>query len=247
MSSNIQNTFLIIIPAFNEESCIEKVVRAWIKLVNNHRGSKILVINDGSKDKTGPILDKLEKEFKNLNVIHKTNEGHGATIIRGYKEAAKTQHLWTFQTDSDDQLNPADFDKLWKSRHKSNFILGKRTKRDDPFHRLLITKINLLLIMILFYSYIDDANVPYRLIKTDYLRKLLRVLPMDIFAPNIMMSILALKDGENLLNIPISHMRRKTGRASITKWNLIIASLKTAKDLILFRLRLSRMLKYISN
>ncbi|MBI4924700.1 MAG: glycosyltransferase family 2 protein [Bdellovibrio sp.] len=233
-------------PVYNEENCIEKVVCSWMtNVINKHPGSEMLVINDGSKDNTGRILDKLEKKFKRLKVIHKINEGHGATIIRGYIESTKKPHEWVFQTDSDDQFLPEDFDKLWRCRHKSNFILGDRFKRFDPLPRLILTKINVMLIVALFGCYIKDPNVPYRLIKKDYLKKLLSVLPKGVFAPNILLSILALKDGQDLISIPISHKERKTGKMSIVKWKLIKVCFKIVKDLILFRLGFHCLIKKI--
>lgn len=242
-----KDTFIIIMPAYNEENCMEKVVRAWMNVVNRHPGSEMLVINDGSKDNTRQILDKLKKEIKEFKVIHKINEGHGSTLVRGYTESTKTRHEWVFQTDSDDQFFPEDFDKLWRCRSKSNFIIGDRYKRFDPSHRLIITKINMTLICILFGLYIKDSNVPYRLMKTDYVKKLLGVLPKGLFAPNIILSILALKDSGRLTTIPISHRERKTGKISIVRWKLLKVCFKVVKDLILFRLRLSSILKNIPN
>lgn len=243
-----KDTFIIVIPAYNEEKCIEKVVHSWmVNVVKKHPGSEMLIINDGSRDNTRQILDKLKKEYKELKVIHKINEGHGQTLVRGYVESAKTMHKWVFQTDSDDQFFPEDFDKLWKYRYKSNFILGDRFKRFDPSHRLIITKINLMLIIILFGCYIKDSNVPYRLMKIAYIKNLLSVLPKNLFAPNIILSILALKDGQDLISIPISHKERKTGKMSLVKWKLIKICFRVVKDLILFRLRLSRILNNIPN
>ena len=243
-----KDTFLIIMPAYNEENCIEKVVHSWMtNVINRHPGSEMIVINDGSKDNTRQILDKLKKEFKRFKAIHKINEGHGATIVRGYLESTKTPHEWVFQTDSDDQFFQKDFDKLWRCRHKSNFILGNRLKRFDPLHRLILTKINVMLVAILFGCYIRDPNVPYRLMKIEYLKRLLRLLPKDVFAPNNILSILALKDGRNLISIPISHKERKTGKISIVKWKLIKVCFKMVKDLAFFRLRLPRITKTISD
>lgn len=243
-----KDTFIIVMPAYNEEDCIEKVVRSWmINVVNKHPGSEMLVINDGSRDNTRQILDKLKKEFKRFKVIHKINEGHGATLVRGYLESAKTPHEWVFQTDSDDQFSPEDFDKLWKYRYKSNFILGNRVKRFDPVYRLILTKINVMIIIILFGCYIKDPNVPYRLMKIVYIKKLLRVLPKNIFAPNNVLSILALKDGQDLMSVSIPHKERKTGKISIVRWKLIEGCFKIMNDLILLRLRLFHIIKNISD
>ena len=83
--------------------------------------------------------------------------------------------------------------------------------------------------------------------KIDYLKKLLNIVPKDVFAPNNVLSILALKDGQDLISIPISHKERKTGKISIVKWKLIKVCFKMVKDLILFRLRLPSIIKKISN
>ena len=83
--------------------------------------------------------------------------------------------------------------------------------------------------------------------KIDYLKKLLSILPKNLFVPNIILSILALKDSKDLISIPISHKERKTGQISIVRWKLIKVCFKMVKDLILFRLRLPRIIKNISD
>lgn len=235
-----KDTFIIVMPTYNEENCIEKVVRSWmINVVNKHPGSEMLVINDGSRDNTKQILDKLKKEFERLKVIHKINEGHGATIVRGYVESTKTPHEWVFQTDSDDQYTPEDFRKLWEKKHKSNFILGHRAKRNDPLYRLVISRLIFLFNFIVFGVYIKDANIPYRLMRKVYLKVLLQELPKNIFAPNIFLSILAVKGEQNLLNIQVRHKERKSGQVSIVRWKLLKACFNDVKKLLLFRLRLN--------
>lgn len=241
-----KETFILVMPAYNEEECIEKVVSSWMTIIKNYPGSEMLVINDGSKDKTGEKLDLLEKRYRELKVIHKPNEGHGATVIRGYKEAINTNHNWVFQTDSDDQFIPEDFIELWKKRNKSSFILGSRLKRSDPLHRLIITKIIRFFNLAIFGTYIKDANIPYRLIKKNYLKKLLKILPKNLFAPNIFLSIIAARDNQNLMSVPISHKERKTGQISIVKWNLIKACFRGLKELVKFRIKLSSMLKKLN-
>ena len=81
--------------------------------------------------------------------------------------------------------------------------------------------------------------------KIDYLKKLLSVLPKNLFAPNMILSILALKDSHDLITIPISHKERKTGKISIVRWNLLKGCFNIMNDLILLRLRLSHIIKNI--
>ena len=106
----------VILPVYNEEKRIEKTINSWITIIKAHTGSEILVINDGSTDKTNQRLKKLNQRHKFLNVIHKKNEGHGKTILLGYEKAIQTKHDWVFQTDSDGHFFPKDFEKLWEKR-----------------------------------------------------------------------------------------------------------------------------------
>ena len=223
-------------PTYNEEACISIVVESWINIINEYPDSEFLVINDGSTDRTKEKLDYLSNKYPKLKVIHKPNGGHGHATLCGYEEAIKTDHTWVFQTDSDGQFTPLDFHKLWEKRHCSNFILGWRLQRNDPFHRIAITKIVRLFNLIFFGIWIKDANVPYRLINKDYLKQLLEFFPNNVFAPNIILSILAKKDGQNLINIPLEHKERSTGTISIMKLNLIKCCLRGMKELSLLRM-----------
>ena len=241
-----KENFIIVMPVYNEEGCIEKVMHLWMKIVNQYPGSEILAINDGSKDKTKEILDRLKNKFKKLKVIHKKNEGHGPTIMEGYWEATKTSHDWIFQTDSDNQYPTEYFHKLWKKRHESNFILGYRLNMKEPILRLIISRMIFLFNIIVFRIIIKDANTSYRLIKIEYMKKLLKVLPKNITAPNIFLSILAQIDGHNIVNIPVPHKKRKTGKISIIGWGLLKFCLRGFKEIILLRLKMNNIMKILN-
>jgi dolichol-phosphate mannosyltransferase len=247
MTDNMKNeSFIIVMPAYNEEGCIDKVVSSWIELVKKYPGSELLVINDGSKDKTQNKLKLLQIKFKELKVINKKNEGHGATIMRGYEEALNSSHEWVFQTDSDNQFSPKDFGKIWKKRNMSGFILGFRQNRNDAPQRIFIAKLIVVFNLFFFATYIKDANIPYRLMKRKYLKRLLNAMPKNLFAPNIFLSILAVKDKQKVCCIPVSHKFRKTGQVSFVKWKLINSCLRGLKELILFRIKLGKMLMQLN-
>lgn len=235
MSSSASLT--IVMPVYNEAECIEPVVRDWAALLDRIPG-QMVVVNDGSKDGTGDILNRLEKEFSRLKIVHQANAGHGAAVMRGYHEAVKLGSDFVFQTDSDDQFKAQDFDKLWQHRDESGFITGYRQAREDAFHRKIITRIVILLNFFLFGVFLKDSNVPYRLMRTNYLSELLRLFPNEVFAPNIFLTVLAKKSGSRLFEIPISHEDRKTGQVSIMRLKLLKACFRCAKELFLFRVSL---------
>jgi hypothetical protein len=95
--------------------------------------------------------------------------------------------------------------------------------------------------LLIYGTYINDANIPFRLYKTSFLRKLLSVLPHPIpFAPNIFLSVLAKKTNQNLFNIPVIHKERETGEVSIRHMKLLKVCWQSLKELILFRVNLNQ-------
>lgn len=235
----------VVIPVYNEAECIAEVISSWDTFLTNYLGDNyvMLLINDGSKDNTPAILDSLKPQHKNLRVLHQPNGGHGNAVLNGYHKILEFNTEWVFQVDSDNQFLPEDFPKLWEKRDKSKFLLGYRKVRYDDFNRLIITRIVRVLNFLLFRCFIPDANVPYRLIKTDYLRGLLSVLPANPFAPNIFLSVLAKRDGNDLQNIPVTHKERETGQVSIIKLKLLKVCMRSARELANFSMSINSRLR----
>ena len=135
---------VLVIQDYNEEGCIENVIKFWTNGISNileNKNFKTLVINDVSKDNTGAILDQIAARNKLLIAKHQLSDGHGNAVVNGYKLSVEMNPDFIFQTDSDDQFIPEDFKYFWDLKDQSDFILGYRQIRhDDPF-RLFITKI----------------------------------------------------------------------------------------------------------
>lgn len=231
-------------PAYNESNNIEKAVNDWVKIIKKLQNSKIIVINDGSTDTTNNKLRYLKKQHKELIVINQKNKGHGQATLNGYKEALKTKAEWIFMTDSDNEFTTKDFFNLWDKREKSNFILGYRRKRDNKLFRKIISKLIRLFNRIIFGAYVKDPNIAYRLMNSRYLEKLLPSLPKKSEIPNILLSILAKKDYQNLIHIPIYHKGKKI--TTLKNLKLINLCLNGIKELILFRLNIYKNIKKIN-
>ena len=236
-------------PAYNEQDCIEKVVYNWTNFLKTkfpNDKTTLIVINDGSKDNTKVLLDKLDGEIDNLTVVHQKNGGHGNAVVNGYRKALEVGSEYVFQTDSDDQFVSEDFDKLWNKRSQSQFILGYRQVRHDAGVRLFITKFLRGTISAVYGTFIMDSNIPFRLIKGTFLQKLMDQLPNpEPFAPNIFLAVMAKKSGQELFDIPITHKDRETGTVSIVKWNLWKVCIRSFKELLRFRLELNGKVKAI--
>lgn len=232
MSIN-KNKLAIIIPVFNEKDIIEKVINDWLFIAKKFDGF-IIVINDGSSDNSLKILKKINKESNRLMIVNKKNSGHGPTVYMGYEMALKKNFKFIFQVDSDDQFFTKDFDKLWKLKSDNLLILGFRKKRYDSFHRLIITRLLKLLNLILFGKFVPDANIPYRLIGYNFLKKNIKFVNSKSLAPNILFSVKAAND-DKLKSVIISHKKRLTGQVWIVKFNLIKFIFKVFIEIINFK------------
>lgn len=235
-TSKNNESLIIMMPAFNEEENIKKTIHSWAFVMNDYPGSEILVINDGSTDNTAKELQKLSRIYKFLRVIDKKHEGHGKTILFGYKKTLLTKHRWVFQADSDGYFEPTDFYKLWGKRIHSRFILGHRVQRKEGFYRIVLSKLISLWILIIFGEYIKDPNIPFRLIDKKYLKRVLTRVPEEVFAPNIFLSILGAKDGLNLHQVPIQHRPYGKTKSSLSLSKLFFASIQGFAELMKFKM-----------
>lgn len=225
------DTFILVMPSFNEERRIKKTILSWVKIIEKVPGSEILIIDGNSTDRTRNIIRKLQDEYNNITLVHKKREGYGKDLITGYKKAIKSKHNYIFQTDTDAPFRSQDFFKLWKKRNSSPFIVGRRYKREDPKYRLILASLIEIWIIILFGRKIKDPNIPFRLINRKYLEKMLMKVPLSTIAPNIYLTVMASIEGFNLQHIPIKHYARNNNH---NNYRLIKGALKGFFELLLF-------------
>lgn len=221
----------IVVPIYNEEKIIDKVIEE-LKSNTKNLNSKLILINDGSKDATLEKLRKYEND-KNIFVINKENEGHGKTILKGYEYAIQNNYKFIFQIDSDDQFYPGEIVNFIQKLNGEKLLIGKRVKRKDQFIRLIITNIMKLIIFFFHGVFLKDANCPFRLIEVNFLSNHINKIQNSII-PNVLISILAAKE-KSLKYINVSHKERKTGEVSIKKWKLLVFCFNSFKEIIFFK------------
>lgn len=226
----------IVMPAYNEEENIETVVRAWYKLLKGTDSTSRLVVADsGSTDNTHNILERLKADMPQLEILKDSDRQHGPKVIALYKYAIDQSADYIFQTDSDGQTNPNEFPAFWDKREEHDVILGYRVVRGDGKQRALVEKVVCLLLRIYFGVKIPDANAPFRLMKTEVLKKYLHKLPPDYNIPNIMLTTWFEYYHEDIMYQEISFKPRQGGVNSINILRIIGIGWKALGDFKAFK------------
>lgn len=208
----------IVMPVYNEEAALPSVIAEWTSMLDRCQADyEFLVLDDGSTDDTLAVLEELTDHLAAVRVVSHANMGHGPTILRGYAESSGR---WVFQTDSDGELPAAAFPAIWRSRDAAQFHLGTRHGRVSPLPRRIISATSRATVRTLFGTGLHDVNSPYRLMDGNWLRERVTTIPADTFAPNVLLTGLALRDGLRVRETPVPHTCRQTGTVSITKLKL---------------------------
>jgi glycosyltransferase involved in cell wall biosynthesis len=214
----------IVMPIYNEAANIETVVDEWLKELNRLGiFFQLLAINDGSKDRTAEVLQKLAKHHPDAIIpIDKKNAGHGQACRTGYDLAVAREAEWTFQIDSDGQCDPQYFSAFWNAREEADCVFGVRTTRDDGFSRVLISAACRFLTSLVSGMDLKDLNVPYRLMRTPVLKAALLKIPEDFDMQNVALT-LTLKRNAALRwkYLPIHFRDRQGGTNSINLRRII--------------------------
>lgn len=226
----------VVMPAYNEEEGIEKVVRDWYHVIDKlGEESRIVIADSGSTDRTHVILTNLKQNFPKLQILSDTQKQHGPKCIALYQYAIQMKADYIFQTDSDGQTNPDEFNKFWNERYTYDIILGNRITRADGKLRAYIERVVCFLLKVYFEVEIPDANAPFRLMKAETIEKYLYKIPSDYNIPNIMLTAYFTYYKESVQFRKISFAKRTTGKNSINIKKIFAIGFRALGDFWNFR------------
>jgi glycosyltransferase involved in cell wall biosynthesis len=198
-------------PAYNDQHTIEGIVRTVADEMRKVTDDfEVLVVDDGSKDETGDILDRLKGELPFLRVIHhERNLGYGAALITGFQNAKKDL---VFYTDGDGQYDVRELHNLL-ARLKPNVDLvnGYKVKRADAWHRILIGAIYRRAMRWAFRLSIRDVDCDFRLFR----RYIFETISLESRSGVICVEMAKKfeKAGFRMVEVPVSHYPRMHGRS----------------------------------
>ena len=227
------DSLYIVIPAYNESETIRQVIDDWYPIIEEHNGggkSRLIIIDDGSKDNTYEIMLECAKDKPLFTPLQKPNSGHGATVLYGYHYALDHGADYVFQTDSDGQTLPCEFAPFWAARESFDMVIGWRKGREDGLSRIFVTKVLKYVVYLCFGVFVTDANTPYRLMKADTLRRYIDIIPKDYNLSNVILSVIYARKKCAVKYMTITFRPRQGGVNSINMKRIFRIGKKALSD-----------------
>lgn len=215
-------------PAFNEEENVESTVaRALAQVGPLVESLEVLIVDDGSTDRTPQLADALAAADPRVRVVHQPNRGYGGALRAGFEHA--TGDLIGF-SDGDLQFDLAEMslllDRLRGSNRPVQAVIGYRKRRRDPFHRVLIAKTYNAIVSLLFGLRVRDVDCAMKLFR----REVFVGLPLDAEGPFLSAELLIKlrARGVRMAQVDVTHYPRAAGTNTGASFGKI---LRTFRDI----------------
>lgn len=212
-------------PAYFDEKNLPILIPKVVKILKKNTSDfDILIIEDGSPDKTKNVADKLALKHKPfIKVIHhKENLGYGAALRKGFNTAKK--HDYTFYTDGDNQYDVNEIEKMLPFLKDYDAVIGFRTKRALTFSRQLQTFFFNWLVRLLFATNIKDINCSMKMVRRRALNSIVLHSSSSFIDAEL---LIKLRDkGYKIKEVPVGHFPRKFGKASGGSKSVILRTIE---------------------
>jgi glycosyltransferase involved in cell wall biosynthesis len=218
----------VFFPAYNDAPSLPALIGTTFAVLDRHVADyEVIVVNDGSHDNTGDVLEELRRKHSPfLRVItHEQNRGYGGALRSGFAAATKQ---YVFYTDGDGQYDTSELPLLLKlAGPATGLVNGYKLERHDPAHRIWIGSVYNFCARLLFRIRIRDIDCDYRLIR----RVLLEKIHLTSTSGTICVELVRKLElsGCEVKEIGVHHYPRRHGRSqffrlqslAITFWQLL--------------------------
>ncbi len=196
---------------YNEEGNIEHAVTSALAVLGGVTDRyEVIVIDDGGRDRTGAIADRLAAEHPRVRVVHHpVNRGYGAALRSGFAAAT---HPLVVLADGDNQFDLGELSVLLRGLGKFDIVSGYRIARHDPVVRRLYAFMYNRLVRVLFHIPVRDVNCGFKIYRRTLLERLLPQLRSTGALINVEMLARARKLGATVTEVGVHHYPRETGQ-----------------------------------
>ncbi len=219
-------------PAYYDEGNLPILIPEVVEVLERCTSAyDILIIEDGSPDRTHAVADELAAKYPQVRVIHHpANRGYGATIAEGF--ASARTYDWVLTTDGDRQYDIHELDRFLPHLEHADAVIGYRPKRALSPYRKVQTNLYNLVIRLVLGLKVRDVNTSFKLVRKSALERF----PLRSRSAFIDAELLVRlkRAGARIVEVPVSHLPRRFGIASGAKPQMV---LDTVRELWEFRTR----------
>lgn len=171
---------------------------------------EVIVVEDGSPDHTGALLDEMARYFPWLKVVHHPqNRGYGGALRSGFAAASKDL---VFYTDGDAQYDPRELALLWEAlTPEVDFVNGYKIGRSDPVHRIVIGRVYHWFVKMWFALRMRDVDCDFRLMRRGVLDKVVLSRSSGVICVELMKKVQ--DQGFRIAQVPVHHFHRSYGKS----------------------------------
>jgi glycosyltransferase involved in cell wall biosynthesis len=218
----------VFFPAYYDEKNIDKVVHKAVEVVEslNLKDYEIIIIEDGSPDKTGEVADALSVQYPKVRVIHHPkNLGYGATLRDGFLNAKMD---YVFYTDGDNQFDLDEMKKFVALIPFSDIVVGYRKHKQYSLYRKFTSLCYNYLLKIIFDIHYWDIDCAFKLFKTELFKKI-KINSIDAFIDaEIMLKAKLL--GYTVTEVGVNHLPRVDGISTGARPSVILRTIREVFD-----------------
>lgn len=215
------------------------MIEQWYPVVERIGGdSRLVILNDGSKDATYKKIQNYQKNYDRLIGIDKPNEGHGGTILRGYRYAVEKGADYIFQTDSDGQTLPEEFWQFWEKTSKVRASYRLPSEERGWAFQDFCDKNTAACAFPYFWNLGKRCKYAISADGGKQLAKVLKRIPGGFFLSNVLMTVIYEKHHLYVEYIPITFRPRQAGKNSINMKRIIKIGRQAFADFIRLRGRI---------
>jgi dolichol-phosphate mannosyltransferase len=215
----MRHSISIVLLLYNEEEGIKSTLKSLIPLLKKTFSDyEIIIVESGSTDKSGEMADNEVKKNKKIKVIHQgSRKGYGNALIEGLKHCGKDLSMYI------DCDHPYDFVYLTEAVKyigKYDAVIGYKQGKRETFGRLVLSKGANLFSKVLFRLNVKDANFPFKMMKTKFVKRMNLLSNNSFIAAEILIELK--KQHAKIKEMLVPHKIRTHGQSKFMDFNKVI-------------------------